>query len=84
MANLREFNRRYEMMKEDESRKIREESIKSFYKFHYTRNFKKIMTRSLYEYYYVMGNNIDVKYDAQIEEIIKKQREMSVMWFGDF
>ena len=81
MANLREFNRRYEMMKEDESRKIREESIKSFYKFHYTRNFKKIMTRSLYEYYYVMGNNIDVKYDPQIKEIVEKQLEMSLIWF---
>ena len=81
MANLREFNRRYEIMNEDESRKAYEEFEKWRDKLEYMSKFDKIMTRSLYEYYYVMGNNIDVKYDPQIKEIVEKQLEMSLIWF---
>jgi len=72
------------MMKEDRKTDFEKKRDKEFLERCQLAQFQIKLRRSLYEYYYVMGNNIDVKYDAQIEEIIKKQREMSVMWFGDF
>jgi hypothetical protein len=84
MANLREFNRRYKQMNEDRKTDFEKKRDKEFLERCQLAQFQIKLRRSLYEYYYMIGNNIDVKYDAQIEEIVRKQREMSVMWFGDF